>query len=182
MTEISTSVPEDWSSVPFQRKAWFCVAVAILCPPVALWLLKTKTFYFRQKGKIEELSRTRKIVMAVSAVVMTFAWINVLLGGVSDPNLAKGLLPECDSKLALSTLKDVVSGSPAGKGIQIDDFQTITDRSGPTASLGDLSVPVDSRSCTAIGLTNVGKKTFWYEITWAGRQSDRKVYVEAKWQ
>lgn len=101
MTEISTSIPDDWSSIPFQRKAWFCVVVAILCPPAALWLLKTKTFYFRPKGKIEELSRTRKIVMAASAVVMTFAWINVLLGGGIGPQPGQGIASGMQQQIGL---------------------------------------------------------------------------------
>lgn len=190
----------EWGSIPIYRKLWLVgiinalgvalsfvnvlASLALLIP--GLILLWMGPVYKRKKGAVV-LHRTRDKLAFCIMLVLVLGW-NLMRQGSGMAGLSLTAdLPTCDSRTAQSSLKDAVKNSPVGRRthLEIQEITKATLTSKPwlwnsqDAVVKDAAGVVQVYLCEAETITNAGRQTVLYGISWADKAKGRWV-IEAR--
>jgi hypothetical protein len=190
----------EWGNIPIYRKLWLVgiinalgvalsfvnvlASLAVLLP--GLILLWMGPVYKRKKGAVV-LHRTRDKVTFCIILVFVLGWNLMRQGGGMAGMSLSSELPTCESRTAQSSLKDAVKNSPKGRRMQLEIQEII--KAGTTsqpwlwnsqeAVVKDQKGEVQIYLCEAEVITNGGRQTVLYGISWADKTKGKWV-IEAR--
>jgi len=142
--------------------------------------------YKRKKGAVV-LHRARDKALFCIILIIVLGWNLMRQGGGMTGMSLSSELPTCESRTAYSSLKDAVKNSPVGRRTHLEIQDII--KAGPTskpwiwnsqeAVVKDQKGEVQVYLCEAEVITNGGRQTVLYGISWADKTKGKWV-IEAR--
>ncbi len=189
----------EWGAIPVYRKLWFVgtinalgVAVAFLNVLASLALLLPGLVllwmgpvYKRKKGTVV-LHRARDKVVFCIVLVVVLGW-SLMRQGADGEFGQTASLPTCESRTAQNHLKEAVKNSPAGRRLKLEIQEILSAALTQNAwkwNAGEAVVKNQNGEllgyfCEAEAITNAGKRTILYSISWTDKVKGRW-YIEAR--
>ncbi len=189
----------EWAAIPAYRKLWLVGSINALGVAVAflnvlaslafllpgLILLWMGPVYKRKKGAVV-VHRVRDKITFCIILVIALGW-NLMRQGAGGELGMTASLPACESRTAQSHLKEAVKNSPAGRRMKLEIQEVVSASliknawawNSAEAVVKDQSGELLGHLCEAEVLTNAGRRTILYSITWADKTKGRW-YIEAR--